>query len=157
VLAALSLCVAVCLAQTQARSTRADIGELLSKHDEAMNQHNLDGVVAMYAPGPKTLMLGTGPGEKFQGPAEIKAAYAEMFKDYDKGTLKHTCYWKDGRGSGNVVWGGAMCKLSDSKGGKNREYELNVSVVAEKQGEKWLFVLIHYSNLVGSGTPTTTE
>jgi ketosteroid isomerase-like protein len=142
------------MAQTQGPPARVDIAEMLKKHDEAMNQHNLEGVMAFYASGPKTMMLGTGPGEKFQGPTEIKAAYSEMFKDYDKGTLKHDCYWKDGRGSGNVVWGAAMCKMSDSKGDKYREYELNVSAVAEKQGGKWLFTLLHYSNLVGSGTPT---
>jgi hypothetical protein len=91
------------LAHAQGSSTRADIAALLKKHDEALNQHNLEGVLALYAPGPKTVMLGTGPGEKFQSKGEIKAAYTQIFKDFDRGTLTHTCYWKDGGGSGNVV------------------------------------------------------
>ena len=49
-----------------------------------------------------------------------------------------------------MVWGAAMCKLSDTKGEKKREYELNLSLVAEKQGGKWQFVLLHYSNVVGN-------
>jgi ketosteroid isomerase-like protein len=150
----LCLCAPLFLAQTQKGSASADIAELLNKHDEAMNQQNLDGVVALYSSDPKTMMIGTGPGEKFQGSAEIRAAYTEMFKDYDKGTLTHNCYWKDGRVSGNVAWGGFMCKFSDSKGKKKREYELNVTAVAENQGGKWQFVMLHYSNIVGSGTPT---
>jgi len=141
-------------AQTQGGGAQAEITEMLRKHDEAMNRHDLDGLIALYSSNPKTVMIGTGPGEKFQGIAEIKSAYSEMFKDFDKGTLNHTCYWKDGRGSGNVAWGAFMCKFSDSKGGKNREYELNVSAVVEKQGGKWQFVMLHYSNLVGSGSPT---
>jgi uncharacterized protein (TIGR02246 family) len=149
-LIALYLCVLVCQAHAQGSSTRADVAELLKKHDEALNQHNLEGVLALYAPSPKTVMLGTGPGEKYQGKAEIKAAYTEIFKDFDKGTLTHSCYWRDGGGSGNMVWGAAMCKLADAKGEKKREYELNVSLVAEKQGGKWQFVLLHYSNVVGS-------
>jgi ketosteroid isomerase-like protein len=153
-LVALYLCAPLCLAQTQREADRADIAEMLKKHDEAMNQHDLDDVLALYSSNPKTVMIGTGPGEKFQGQAEIRNAYSEMFKDYDKGTLSHNCYWKDGRGSGNVVWGAFMCKFSDSKAGKNREYELNVSAVAEKQEGKWQFVMLHYSNLVGSGVPT---
>jgi len=154
------LLVGICLnaapsqAQTEGGSAQAEIADLLKKHDDAMNQHDLDALMALYSPNPKTIMIGTGPGEKFQGLSEIRNAYAEMFKDFDKGTLTHTCYWKDGRGSGDVAWGAFMCKFSDSKGGKNREYELNVTAVAEKQGGKWQFVMVHYSNLVGSGSPT---
>jgi ketosteroid isomerase-like protein len=138
------------LAHAQGSSTRADVAEMLKKHDEALNQQNLGGLLALYAPSPKTVMLGTGPGEKFQGKEEIKTAYTEIFKDFDKGTLTHSCYWKDGGGSGTMVWGAAMCKFADAKGEKKREYELNVSMVAEKQGGKWQFVLLHYSNVVGN-------
>ena len=146
----LCLGASVWLAQAQERSTRAEIAALLQDHDEALNHHHLDALLALYAPSPKTVVLGTGPGEKFQGAEEIKAAYMEIVKDFDKGTLTHSCYWQDGGGSGNVVWGAAMCKFADAKGGTPREYELNVSAVAEKQGEKWQFVLLHYSNLVGN-------
>ena len=149
-LLALCLCVSVCQAYAQGGSSRADIAELLKTHDTALNQHNLEGVLALYAPSPKTVMLGTGPGEKYQGKAEIKTAYTEIFKDFDQGTMTHSCYWRDGGGSGNMVWGAAMCKFADAKGEKKREYELNVSMVAEKQGGKWQFVLLHYSNVVGS-------
>jgi uncharacterized protein (TIGR02246 family) len=149
-LVTLCLSVSICLAQTQGKSTRADVAELLKKHDEALNQHNLEGVLALYSPSPKAVVLGTGPGEKYQGKAEIKTAYTEIFKDFDKGTLTHSCYWKDGGGSGSVVWLAAMCKFTDAKGERKRDYELNVSAVTEKQGGKWQFVLMHYSNVVGS-------
>jgi ketosteroid isomerase-like protein len=153
-MAVLGLSATVCLAQTKGSTDRADLAELLNKHDEALNQQNLDALMGLYSSSPKVTMLGTGPGEKFQGTAEIRNAYSEIFKDFDKGTLKHTCYWREGGVVGSASWLAAMCKFSDSKGGKLREYELNVSAVAENQGGKWQFVMIHYSNLVGSGTPT---
>jgi hypothetical protein len=102
-LIALALCAPVCLAHAQGSSRRADIAALLKKHDEALNQHNLSGLLALYSPSPKTVILNTGPGEKYQGKAEIKTAYTEIFKDFDKGTLTHSCYWRDGWGSGNMV------------------------------------------------------
>ena len=117
-LVAICLCAPVYLAHAQGSRARADVAGLLKKHDEALKQHNLEGLLALYAPSPRTVTLGTGPGEKYQGKAEIKAAYTEIFKDFDKGTLRHSCYWKDGGGRGNTVWGAAMCKFSDAKGEK---------------------------------------
>jgi hypothetical protein len=71
----------VWLTHAQESSMRTDIAALLEKHDGALNQHNLEGILALYAPSPKTVVLGTGPGEKFQGQDEIKLAYTEIFKD----------------------------------------------------------------------------
>src|SRR5262245_57623782 len=138
------------LAQAQGSSTRADVAELLKKHDEALNQHNLAGLLALYASSPKTGLLGTYEREKDDAKEQTKAAHTEIFKDLDKGTMTHSWYWKEGGGSGNMVWGAAMCKLSDAKGEKKREYELNVSTVMQKQGGKWQLVLLHYSNVVGN-------
>jgi hypothetical protein len=42
-----------------------------------------------------------------------------------------------------------MCKFADSKDGKKREYELNVSGVLRRIGSKWYFQSIHFSNLTG--------
>ncbi len=137
-------------AQNKDGSTRGEIAALLGKHDDAMNRQDLNAVLALYAPAPaRPVLLGTGPGERYQGSAEIRNAYTEFFKDFDKGTLTHNCYWKDGGSNGNQAWGVAMCKFSDSHGGKNREYELNVSAVAEKQKGNWYFVMVHCSNLTG--------
>ncbi len=151
-LASLSMGAAVCLAQAQRSDVQAEVADLLKKHDDALNQHNLEGVLALYSASPKTVVMGTGAGERFQGKEEIKAAYTEIFKDFDKGTMAHNCYWKTGGGNATLVWGAATCKFSDSKGEKKREYEMNVSLAAEKQGGKWQFVMLHYSNPTGGTT-----
>ena len=149
----LSLGMPICLAHAQGGKSDPGVAALLKEHDDAMNQHNLEGVTALFAPDPKTVIIGTGPGERFQGREEIKNAYTEMFKDFDKGTLKHECYWREGSGDEKLKWGAAMCKFSDSKGGKEREYGLNVSAVLKKEGDKWQFVMMHYSNLTGAPPP----
>src|SRR5262245_42031775 len=154
ILTVLSMGAPVCLAQAQGSKVDAGVSDLLKQHDDAMNQHNLDGVVALFAPGPKTVIIGTGPGERYQGREEIKTAYTEFFKDFDKGTLVHECYWREGGGSGNLKWGAAMCKMTDSKDGKKREYGLNVSVALEKRKDQWQFVMMHFSNLTGAPPPT---
>jgi ketosteroid isomerase-like protein len=69
---------------------------LLRKHDDAMKRHDIDAVMALFAPGEKTVMIGTGPGERWVGKDEIRSAYVEFFKDFDKGSLTRTCEWASG-------------------------------------------------------------
>jgi hypothetical protein len=120
-LIAFGLGAAIGPAYAQGSRTRADVAELLRKHDEALNQHNLEGLLSLYAPSPKTVMLGTGPGEKFQGKAEIKTAYTEIFKDFDKGTMTHSCYWKDGGGAAPTWSGERPCVSSQMPRVRRRE------------------------------------
>lgn len=149
-------CIGICLlsfAVAQAQKFDANISQIaavLDKHDDALNQHDLDAIMSVFAPNDKTVVMGTGPGEKWQGKDEIKAAYTEIFKDFDKGTSTRDCSWKTGEISGATAWMASMCKFSDSKGGQKREYELNVSGVLRKIGGKWYFQSIHFSNLTGN-------
>lgn len=143
----------LCFGVVQAQKFDANISQIaavLQKHDEALNQHDLEGVMSVFAPTDKTVVMGTGPGEKWQGKDEIKAAYTEIFKDFDKGTATHDCSWRTGEIAGATAWIASMCKFADAKGGQKREYELNVSGVLRKIGGKWYFQSLHFSNLTGS-------
>jgi ketosteroid isomerase-like protein len=135
-----------------------EVRDLLVKHDKALNDKSLDGVMATYSAEPQTVLLGTGDGERFVGPAAIKEAYTEIFKDYDKGTLDTNCDWKTGGvdESGLMAWFGATCKAKDSMKSVNRNYVLNVSGTALKQDSGWHFVMLHMSNSPdGPPTPPT--
>lgn len=137
-------------AQKQANGNLVQLVALLQQHDDALNQHDLDALMNVFAPSANTVVLGTGPGERWLGKDEIRAAYAEIFKDFDKGTSTRDCNWKTGEVVGATAWMASMCKFSDSKGGQKREYELNVSGVLRKIGGKWYFQSLHYSNLTGN-------
>jgi ketosteroid isomerase-like protein len=149
--AVLILCSSAIAARAQGSTDPgvAKVSDLLTRYDEALNNHDLDGIMKTFDPGPKTVIMGTGPGEKYQGTVEIREAFSHIFDDFDKGSVKRDCYWKTGDVRGNTAWVDAMCKFSDSKGGKPRDYELNVSGVAVKNGDQWYFQSLHYSNVTG--------
>ncbi len=130
---------------------------MLDKHDQALNQHDLEAVMRLYVSSPKTVVIGTGPGERYEGLQEIRNAYTEFFKDFDKGTLKRDCLWKDGASIGNAAWVAGDCKMSDSFAGKRREYEMNVSATLERQNGQWKFAMLHFSHLTGSAEPETSK
>lgn len=147
--------VAAALAQQTSPQGEPTVAALIEKHDEAMNQKNLDAVMALYAPGDRTVMIGTGPGERWVGKEEIRSAYVEFFKDYDKGSLTRKCDWRSGEAQKDVAWGAAMCTMTDALKDRKRVYDLNVSAVAANQGGQWLFKALHFSNLTGPIQPPT--
>ena len=135
-----------------------EVKAMLAKHDQALNDKNIDAVMSTFSADPNTVMLGTGDGERFIGPPSIKEAYTEIFKDYDAGTLISNCDWKTGETdvSGTSAWLAATCKLQDSMKDKKRDYVLNVSAALEKQGADWRFVMLHMSNGASGGPPPAT-
>ncbi len=128
-----------------------EVKEMLAKHDKALNDQNLDAVMATFSNDPKTVVLGTGQGERFVGQDAIRQAYTEIFKDYEKGTLETSCDWKTSGAdeSGKMAWLAATCQAKDAKSGVKREYVLNVSGAVVKQDGGWRFTMLHMSNMTG--------
>ena len=136
-------------ARTEAKPNVEEIRVVLAAHDKALNDKNLDAVMNTFSTDGNTVMLGTGAQERWMGPQEIRAAYTEIFKDYDPGTLQTDCSgWKSGGAddAGTMAWLAATCDAKDSLQGKPREYKLNVSATVAKQDGQWRFVVLHMSN-----------
>jgi uncharacterized protein (TIGR02246 family) len=127
------------------------IQSLLAEHDKALKDQDLAAVVATFVPGSDTVLLGTGPGERWLGQQEIKAAYEHFFADYDRGTLSIDCGSRASGRRGNLAWLAASCRFTDALGNRKRAYEVNITAVAEKQDSAWRFRAFHFSNLTGGG------
>jgi uncharacterized protein (TIGR02246 family) len=152
----LPVMVAGCMALSQAlaaepvdEKTKSDIQEMLRKHDEAVNQHDLDGVLATYGKSDDIVLMGTGPGEVWVGKEAIADTYKHIFENFDKGAFKHECPWKTGGLQGDTAWLMASCQMKEIKQDETREYVLNVSAVLKKNNDAWQFQNMHFSNLTG--------
>ena len=130
------------------KPTVDEIREVLVAHDKALNDKNLDAIMATFSSDPNTVVLGTGSEERWMGPQEIRAAYAEIIKDYDAGTFDAKCDWKTGGSDNDAQMArlAAGCDCKDSLAGKPRTYKLNVTGTVAKQDNKWKFVSLHMSN-----------
>src|SRR6516164_9143763 len=95
---------------------------LLDSYDDAFSNHDLDGVMATFAE--KAAIMGTGPGEIWEGPDEIKADTGWMMT------------------SGNVTI---------KKEGKEFTFPVNISLTAAKNGAKWVITTMHFSLLTDQG------
>jgi ketosteroid isomerase-like protein len=132
-----------------------EVKELLAKHDKALNDKNIDNIMSTFSTDANTVVLGTGQGERFLGLEAIKAAYTEIIKDYDAGTLETSCDWKTGGSDagGVMAWLAATCQYKDSLKGVKRDYHLNISGTVVKKDGGWRFAMVHMSNSPNSGPP----
>ena len=78
------------------------IRALLRAHDEAFTNHDLKGVMACLTE--KAAIMGTGPGEVWSGPDEIKVAYEHFFEGFDKGEQKFEYQFKIGGVTSEMGW-----------------------------------------------------
>jgi uncharacterized protein (TIGR02246 family) len=124
------------------------IRALLRKHDEAFTNHDLKGVMACFAP--KAAIMGTGPGEVWTGPDQIKVAYEHFFEGFDKGAQKFEYQFKIGGVTPQMGWLMTAGNVTGKKAGKDFAFPVNISLTVAKEQEKWLIAAMHFSTLTGA-------
>ena len=123
------------------------IRALLKAHDDAMTNHDLKGVMATLSE--KASIMGTGPGEMWVGPEEIKDAYEHFFQGYDKGQQEFEYKFKHGGLGSDMGWLMASGNIKAKKDGKAILFPLNVSLTVAKAGGQWKIASMHFSTLTG--------
>jgi uncharacterized protein (TIGR02246 family) len=120
---------------------------LLKAHDTALANHDLKGVLATLTE--KAAILGTGPGEIWSGPDEIKTAYEHFFEGFDKGQQEFEYQFKIGNLGTDMGWLLASGNIKGKKDGKAIEFPLNISLTVSKTGGDWKIAAMHFSTLTG--------
>ena len=159
-MAGLTATVAVPLAADAQSSEKANpeldqIRALLRAHDEAFTNQDLNGVLACFDE--KAAVMGTGPGEIWSGPDEIKVAYQHFFEGFDKGKQKFEYQFRIGGLSSEMGWMMTSGNVTYEKEGKEFAYPLNLSLTVSKKSGKWLFDAMHFSTLTGGPAPGTNN
>src|SRR4029450_1641253 len=131
------------------------IRALLKAHDEAMTNHDLKGVMACLTE--KAAIMGTGPGEIWVGPDEIKAAYEHFFEGFDKGEQDFEYQFKIGGVTADMGWLMASGNVTGKKDGKDFAFPLNISLTVAKNAGKWQIAAMHFSTLTGAAGSEVKE
>jgi uncharacterized protein (TIGR02246 family) len=131
------------------------IRALLKAHDEAFTNQDLDGVMACLTD--KAAIMGSGPGEIYSGPDEIRVAYQHFFKGFDKGEQKFEYQFKIGGVTPEMGWLMASGNVTGKKDGQDFAFPLNISLTVAKKDGKWLIAAMHFSTLTGAATQATGD
>ena len=134
------------------KSELEQIRALLRAHDEAFTNHDLKGVMACLTE--KAAIMGTGPGEIWSGPGEIKVAYEHFFEGFDKGEQKFEYQFKIGGITPEMGWLMTAGNVSGKKEGKEFTFPVNLSLTVAKKDDKWRIAAMHFSTLTGANAET---
>jgi uncharacterized protein (TIGR02246 family) len=121
------------------------IRALLKAYDTAFTNHDLDGVMATMSD--KAAIMGSGPGEIWSGPDEIKAAHQKLFEGFDAKQQSFDYEFNIGQITSDTAWMLTSGNVTGTKGGKEFTFPVNISLTATKQGGKWLIAAMHFSSL----------
>jgi ketosteroid isomerase-like protein len=121
------------------------IRALLDAHDLAFANHDLDGVMACLSD--KAAIMGSGPGEIWSGPDEIKAAHLHFFEGFDIGELSIEYEFDVGEVTGEMGWMMTSGNVNGKKHGAEFTFPVNISLTIRKDGGKWLIAAMHFSTL----------
>lgn len=127
------------------------VHDLLKAHDDAMTNHDMAGVLATMAP--KAVVMGTGPGEFWTTPEQIKDAYKHFFEGFDKGQQDFKYNVRQGDLGNEMGYLFTSGEIKGKKGGKAFAFPINLSITVSKVGGAWKIAAMHFSNLVGEGSP----
>ena len=123
------------------------IRALLKAHDEAMTNHDLGGVMKSLTE--NAAIMGTGPGEFWVGPEEIKIAYEHFFETFEKGAQHFEYQFRIGGVGADMGWLMASGTVTAKKDGKEFAFPLNISLTVAKKSEEWRIAAMHFSTLTG--------
>ena len=118
---------------------------LLEAYDKAFTNHDLDGVMACMSE--NAAVMGTGPGEIWSGPDEIKAAHQHLFEGFDLGKQQFEYEFNVGGVNPETGWMLTSGNVTGTKDGEDFTFPVNISLTVVKDSGKWLIAAMHFSIL----------
>lgn len=128
-------------------NTLAGVRSTLKNYFTAFHAKDIDGVMAVFANAPNTVMMGTGPDEVWLGKDDIRMAHHAFFAGFEKETSERTLVSVGA--DGDVAW--LTCFLVASQKGNNNKntFQVNLSMVFREIEATWYITAMHFSNLTG--------
>lgn len=115
----------------------------LYKFAEAYTKRDLDGVLALFAPDPDMVLIGSGADEKRVGLAQLKV---QAERDWSQSeAFSWEIGWHSVSMAGSVAWVATDIIANAKVGGEEMSFPMRFTAVLEQRGDRWLFVQCHAS------------
>ena len=123
--------------------TEAAVMSVMKQLFEAFNKRDLDSFLALFAPDPDVVFIGTGGDEKCIGLAEIKAELERALRQSQQSSIQ--LGWYSVSAAGTVAWVAADTVIRVKVSVQEISFPVRFTTVLEQRGNKWLVVQSHDS------------
>ncbi len=125
--------------------TEAAVMNVMNQLIEAYAKRDLDAALALFAPDPDLVTIGTGRDEKRIGLAERKAQFERDFAQAEDVSIKLA--WHSVSAAGSVAWvaADAIVHAKAKASGQEISFPARLTAVLEQRGDRWLIVQSHGS------------
>jgi ketosteroid isomerase-like protein len=131
--------------------TKAAVMAVLDQFNDAFRHRDMERLLALFAPDPDVVLIGTGADEKRVGVAEIQA---QTERDWSQSeALFWEWGWTSVSAAGSVAWVAVDAVGHVKVAGQELHLPMRVTAVLEHRGAHWLFLQAHAS----LPTPEQTE
>ena len=123
--------------------TETAVMAVINQFIEAFNKQDLNSGLALFAPDPDVVFIGTGGDEKCVGLAGIKAELERAFKQSEQSSIQLS--WYSVSSADAVAWATADVVIRAKVSGQEIIFPVRLTTVLEQRGDKWLIVQSHAS------------
>jgi len=123
--------------------TETAVMTVMNQFAEAFGKRNLVASLALLAPDPDVVFIGTGGDEKRIGLGDIKALFQRDFAQFEDASLKLAC--PSVSAAGSVAWVIADLILRAKTSGREISLQARSTAVLEQRRDRWLIVQLHAS------------
>ena len=121
----------------------AEVMAVMKQYNEAYAKRDMDAVLALFAPDPDVVIIGTGEDEKRVGLAELRTQLERDFAQSEAASIEFS--WHSVSQAGSVAWVAADCVVRAEVSGQEISLLARVTFVLEQREGRWLIVQSHAS------------
>jgi uncharacterized protein (TIGR02246 family) len=123
--------------------TETAVMSVVNRFADAFGTHDLNNGLALFAPDPDVVFIGTGGDEKCIGLVEIEAELDRAFKQSEQSLIK--IGWYSVSSAGSVAWGAADAVIQAKVSGQEIRFPVRLTTVLEQRDGRWLVMQSHAS------------
>lgn len=125
------------------KNTEFEVKEMLNKYAQAYADKDIGAMMNLFLDDPNLVAIGTGIDEWVHGCNELEKGFKRDFAQADNIKVKFENVTI--QSSGNVAWISAVMTMYALISGKEVLLSGRLSMVLEKEENKWLFTHLHFS------------
>ncbi len=120
-----------------------EILETLDQYSATYAEHDLDGILALFAPDPDIVVIGTGADEKRIGIEEVRQQFERNFNETEASSI--TWGWQHVSIVDGMAWVAADAVIAVRVAGKDTRFPIRMTIILEQRHGFWLWVHRHAS------------